>query len=113
MNWKPLTSVDQLDTVDAASQAKPILLFKHSTTCNISRTALDRLERAWTEEDDAKYTAYFLDLKSHREVSNAIADRYGIAHESPQSLVISGGKCIESRSHFSITYAEVKDALGA
>lgn len=113
MKWTPLTELAQLDAIDAASQATPILLFKHSTTCSISRAALDRLERAWTVEDGAKHTTYLLDLKSYRAVSNAIADRYGIAHESPQTLVISEGRCIGSRSHFSITYAEVKEGLEA
>lgn len=111
MEWTPLTSVAQLDAVDEASQGKPILLFKHSTTCSISRTALDRLQRNWTDADDAAHVPYLLDLHRHRVVSNAVADRYGITHESPQVLVIKNGRCVHDASHFGITYAGTKQAL--
>ncbi|MEO8734384.1 MAG: bacillithiol system redox-active protein YtxJ, partial [Flavobacteriales bacterium] len=100
MNWLPLTELAQLDTIDAASAEKPVLIYKHSTTCSISRTAKDRLERAWTAENDAQHTVYYLDLLRFRSISNAIAVRYGVEHESPQVLVIDGGKCRYSSSHF-------------
>ncbi|MGV3636388.1 MAG: bacillithiol system redox-active protein YtxJ [Flavobacteriales bacterium] len=111
MEWTPLNSVEQLDAVDGASQVKPVLLFKHSTTCSISRTALDRLQRSWTDADDAAYETHLLDLHRHRAVSNAVADRYGITHESPQVLVIQNGRCVHHASHFGITYAGTKEAL--
>jgi len=111
MNWTPITEIAQLDAIDAASGAKPILLFKHSTTCSISRTALDRLERAWTAADSEVRTAYYLDLLKYRSVSNAIAERYGVTHESPQALVIRDARCRYHASHFGITYAGVKAAL--
>ncbi len=88
-----------------------MLIFKHSTSCSISRTALDRLERAWTGADNGTHTVYFLDLLRYRAVSNAVADRYGITHESPQTLVIRNGKCAHDASHFAITYAGTMSAL--
>ena len=106
-----LTSVSELDLLDESSKDKPILLFKHSTTCSISRTALDRLQRSWTDADEAAQEPYLLDLHRHRAVSNAVADRYGITHESPQVLVIMNGRCVHDASHFGITYAGTKQAL--
>ncbi|MBL7946389.1 MAG: bacillithiol system redox-active protein YtxJ [Flavobacteriales bacterium] len=111
MDWTLLSTVEQLDAVDEASKHKPILLFKHSTTCSISRTALDRLQRSWSDADDAAHEPYLLDLHRYRSVSNAIAGRYGIAHESPQVLVIKNGRCVHDASHFGITYAGTKQAL--
>jgi bacillithiol system protein YtxJ len=111
MEWTPLSAVVQLDAVDEASKDKPILLFKHSTTCSISRTALDRLQRNWTDADDAAHQPFLLDLHRHRAVSNAVADRYGITHESPQVLVIKNGRCVHDASHFGITYTGTKQAL--
>lgn len=111
MNWQPLTDLAQLDTIDAASAERPILLFKHSTRCNISSAALSRLERAWTEADDALHTAYHLDLLRHRDVSNAIAQRYRVEHASPQVLVIRHGRCVYHESHFGISYGDVMQAL--
>ena len=111
MKWTPLTELSQLDEVDSLSAQKPVLIFKHSTRCNISGAALGRLERAWTAADDTAHTAYFLDLLKHRNISNAIADRYGVEHESPQALVIRNGECVEQSAHFGITYNELHSAL--
>ncbi len=111
MHWIPLTDIAQLDAIDEASRSTPILIFKHSTTCSISRTALHRLERAWSVADNDAHTTYHLDLLRYRALSNAIAERYAIEHESPQVLVIRDGRCVSTASHFGITYAEVKEAL--
>ncbi|MBZ0207650.1 MAG: bacillithiol system redox-active protein YtxJ [Flavobacteriales bacterium] len=111
MDWIPLTTLAQLDEVDAASRHKPVLIFKHSTRCNISSGALNRLERAWTPSDDAAQTIFHLDLLAHRDISNAIAERYGVEHESPQVLVIRDGKCVHVAAHLGITYADTLDAL--
>lgn len=111
MNWIPLTDMAQLDAIDEASRTQPVLLFKHSTSCSISRTALDRLQRAWTEQDNAGHVVYFLDLLKFRAVSNGVAERYGISHESPQALVIRSGKCVYDGSHFAITYPGIIAAL--
>lgn len=113
MNWHPLTDLAQLDAIDAASAERPILLFKHSTRCNISSAALARLERVWTAADDAQHVPYFLDLLRHRDLSNAIASRYGVEHASPQVLVIRHGRCVYHESHFGISYPEVLAALTA
>lgn len=111
MRWQPLLEEAQLDTIDAASGDHPVLLFKHSTRCNISSTALHRLERSWTPADDASREAWYLDLLRHRDISNAIAARYGVEHASPQVLVIRNGRCVFHNSHFGIDYREVIAAL--
>lgn len=101
----------QLDRIDDLSKEKPVLIFKHSTTCPISQGALSRLEKGWTAADDAGRTAYYLDLWAHRDVSDAVEARYGIRHESPQVLVISGGTCSYNTSHRNINYADTVGAL--
>lgn len=113
MNWTPLTDLAQLAAIDELSRTKPVLIFKHSTSCSISRTALDRLQRAWTDDDTASHSTYYVDLLRFRSVSNAIAERYGVQHESPQTLVIRDGKCVHHASHFGITYADTLRILKA
>lgn len=111
MNRILLNSLSQLDTVNELSRTKPVLIFKHSTSCSISRTSLDRLERSWTQADSGAHTAYYLDLLRHRDVSNAIAERYAVRHESPQTLVIRNGDRVKHAAHFEITYAGTISAL--
>jgi bacillithiol system protein YtxJ len=107
MNWNKLTSEEQIDQVILESAAKPVLLFKHSTSCSISSMALDRLLRNWKPEDADKITPYYLDLLAYRNLSNLVAERFGIPHESPQVLLIQNGKVTYHESHYGISYAEI------
>jgi len=52
---------------------------------------------------------YYLDLIAFRDVSNEIAQKYQIAHESPQVLIIENGKCVYDNSHININYQDLKD----
>ena len=105
MNWNELTTVNQLGLIDLESETMPVMILKHSTRCNISSMALSRLERKWA--GDAKLKPYYLDLIAHRDVSNEVATRYGIEHESPQVLIIKEGKCIYTASHSGISFEEI------
>ena len=109
--WKTLSSIDQLDQIDVQSNERPVILFKHSTTCGISAGAKYRLEDAWGDEVK-NYDFYYLDLLTYRPISNAIATRYGVRHESPQILVIQNGKAVYNASHQSIDLARIEQAIG-
>ncbi len=112
MEWIPLTSADGLEQIIQDSANKPVLIFKHSTRCSISSTALNRLERGWGNDSTIK--TYFLDLITYRAVSNQIASTFGITHQSPQALVIKDGRCIFDASHMSISATEIlKTALAS
>lgn len=104
MNWKTLTSEEQLSEVNAVSAQQPVAIFKHSTRCSISSMAKARLERSVEPEG---LTFYYLDLISYRPVSNKIAEIYQVPHESPQVLVIRNGECIYSESHGGILMDEI------
>ncbi|UPT68079.1 MAG: bacillithiol system redox-active protein YtxJ [Sphingobacteriales bacterium JAD_PAG50586_3] len=104
MQWNILSDSSQLDNIDELSANGPVLIFKHSTRCSISSTALNRLERSWQPEDNNKIAPYYLDLLEHRALSNTIAERYGVMHESPQVIVIKNGKAVYDESHMGINY---------
>lgn len=108
MIWKELTAIDQLDQLIEESKNSPVLIYKHSTSCSVSRMALDRLERKWDLEGTK---TYFLDLLSYRPLSNAIAERFQVVHESPQVLVIENGKAVYDSSHFDINYHDIRSQL--
>lgn len=111
MKWNVLTSADQLNQILDESKNNPVLIFKHSTRCSISRMVLDRLERNWQTHDMEHVKTYFLDLISYREISNDIANRFNIEHESPQILIIEKGKATTSKSHMAIDYATIREAI--
>ena len=111
MKWNELVHVNQLDTLLKESINKPVLIFKHSTRCSISRATLDRLERNWNNEEMAMVKPYFLDLISYRDISNKIADEFEIEHESPQVIILKNGKAVYDSSHMAINYATLKGIL--
>lgn len=108
MNWIPLRSIEDLEQVIHLSQEKPQVIFKHSTRCNISSVAKNRLERAGTT---GELQFHYLDLISDRPSSNSVAERFAVEHESPQILVIKNGKCVYNESHMGIDMDEIKDQL--
>lgn len=109
MNWKPLTQQNEIEEIDKQSEATPILIFKHSTRCAISSAALSRIEREW--KNDVLIVPYYLDLLAYRNVSNALAEKYNVEHQSPQVLLISKGKCIYNQSHTGIRFSELASQL--
>ncbi len=110
MKWKSLNDSGQLEEIVAESKTKPVLIYKHSTRCNISRAALDRLERKWDSSAVGDVQPYLLDLLAYRTISGQIADIFEVEHESPQILLISEGKAVLDLSHFDIDFERIKTA---
>jgi bacillithiol system protein YtxJ len=108
MEWNKLNELEQLEEINKASFEAPVMIFKHSTRCSISSSALNRVERNWNnEQDDIKVKPYFLDLIAYRNVSNEIARIWNIEHQSPQILIIKNGTCIYTETHMGINYEEI------
>jgi hypothetical protein len=109
INWLALTSVSQLDEIEDASNSKLVVLFKHSTRCSISRMALRQFENDFESND--QILPYYLDLLNHRDISNEIASKFSVVHQSPQLLIISKEKCIYNASHSDIDAEVIKNYL--
>ena len=88
MSWIKLEDASQLNTIKEESNEKPVVIFKHSTSCSISGMAWNRLQRNWKDGDSEKFTPYYLDLLSYRALSNAIAEEFNVTHASPQVIVV-------------------------
>lgn len=110
MNWTALTKESQLNQIIEKSKSVPCLIFKHSTTCPISSMARHRVEVKWDFEN-GEVDAYHLDLLSYRNISNAIAEVFGVQHQSPQVLLIQDGMCIFDTSHLDITLEGIRNNL--
>lgn len=106
VNWIPLTEVSQLDEIIENSNDKNIGIFKHSTRCSISRFALKQFENEYNLENNVDL--YFLDLLNYREVSNEIANRFQVVHQSPQLILIKNGVAVYDASHSDIQANELK-----
>ncbi|NDV16602.1 bacillithiol system redox-active protein YtxJ [Muricauda sp. TY007] len=99
--WIQLESMDQLEAVAENSKDKPQVIYKHSSTCGISRMVLNMFSESYDMDLDIEL--YFLTIQNHRDVSNAIEDKFGVRHESPQLLVIKNGEVVFHTSHGAIS----------
>ncbi|MDA9335139.1 bacillithiol system redox-active protein YtxJ [Flavobacteriaceae bacterium] len=111
-NWpgEQLQSADQLEVIATASFATPQLIFKHSTRCSISRFILSDFMNHFTYSSE-EFGAHYLDLLNHRDVSNAIAERFHVVHQSPQLIIIKDGKAVADASHEGINALQLSKFL--
>lgn len=107
MVWSILENEIQLQQVIQSSYTKPQAIFKHSTRCAISSIAQNRIERC--ADDSIEF--HHLDLLSQRGLSNIIAEKLSVYHESPQVLLLQNGECIYDESHNAIDFFELKNAI--
>lgn len=110
LNWNALTEIKQLDAIVEASAEKPVVIFKHSTRCSISRMALKNFEREY-DLAESEVAPYFLDLLEHRDISNEIAQKFQVIHQSPQLILIKDGKAVYNASHSEIDAEALKSMI--
>ena len=110
LNWNALTEIKQLDSIVEASAEKPVVIFKHSTRGSISRMALKKFEREY-DLAESEVAPYFLDLLEHRDISNEIAQKFQVIHQSPQLILIKDGKAVYNASHSEIDAEALKSKI--
>jgi bacillithiol system protein YtxJ len=91
------------------SKTDPVLIFKHSTQCSISAQAYEEFT-GFMEGFHSLLCGTVLVIEN-RALSNAIAARFGVRHESPQALLIKDGRVLWHASHWSITSDSLNEAL--
>jgi len=96
--WQHLRDISQLNKIAKDSKTKPVAIYKHSITCGISRMVLRQIESTY-DIDANQMDIYYLDLKAYRDVSNEVAARFQVIHQSPQMIVIKNGTAVYADSH--------------
>ncbi|HYR44825.1 MAG TPA: bacillithiol system redox-active protein YtxJ [Terriglobia bacterium] len=93
------------------SKTSSVLIFKHSTQCPISSQAYDEFIRFTTSAGDAACGLVL--VIENRKLSDAIAERLKVRHESPQAIVVKDGQVVWQASHWSITTDSLAEALSS
>ena len=104
-----LKSLAELDEAVRHSYDRPIVIFKHSATCGTSAMAFEEMEELIALEPAAE--VFVVAIPFGRAVSNEIARRFGVRHESPQVLVVRDGGIAWHASHFRVTRDGIASAL--
>ena len=103
-NFSPVSDAAALEELFARSHTEPVLLFKHSTACPISA-------RAHKQMEEVKTPVSIVVVQDSRGLSQQVAERTGVRHETPQALVLRNGRVVWNASHFDITADVVEQAV--
>lgn len=103
-NFINVDSLESLDRLFEESHRRPVVLFKHSTSCGIS-------SGVYREVGLVTADVNVVVIQTHREISNAIASRTGVRHESPQAIVLRYGQPIYHASHYDIEVTHIEENL--
>jgi bacillithiol system protein YtxJ len=93
-----------LENLISDSNRKPIIVFKHSNACPISA-------RAYREMQKLEDQVNLLEVQAAPDVSRELATMTGVRHETPQVIVLRGGKAVWNVSHFDVKADNVVKAL--
>ena len=108
--WIPLVSMGQLEEIVQQSKSKTQVIFKHSTSCGISRMVMNSFLADYSFTED-QLKLYYLDLHRYREISNGVATTFKVVHQSPQLLIIRNGLPVANASHGAITQIDLEKYL--
>lgn len=86
--------------VDALLEEKVVVLFKHSTQCAISDTAYEDVSSFESKNPDVP--VYLIDVIEDRPLAQYVTERVGVAHESPQLILLQEGRVVWHASHFDL-----------
>ena len=106
-SWHTIESIEDVNLlIEDTSFNVPCILFKHSTSCSISSIAKLRLDQDG-EVIGSKANWYYLDLLRHRPISNYIAEKLNVYHESPQVIIVKNGEATYDVSHLDISIEDL------
>jgi bacillithiol system protein YtxJ len=99
-----ITDINAFQGLIERSKERPVVIFKHSLTCPVSAGAYDQMAEFAGE-------VALVEVQQARELSREIENRLGLAHESPQVIVLRNGQVVWNASHFKITADAVTEAV--
>lgn len=97
------TSVDELATREGRT-----IVYKHSPTCDLCGWSQHVLGKMAAQDG---VTLELVEVFAQRALSNAIAERFAVRHESPQVLIIEDGQVSWHASHRGVAPDRVRAAL--
>ncbi len=106
-----IESLPALDELFETAKEKTVWIFKHSLTCPISGAAWGEFRR-FVADQPANNGAVFalIEIQYARPVSNAVAERTGVRHQSPQAILLRESRVAWHASHYDIDMGSLQRA---
>ena len=111
--FKAMSEVPKLECeedLEAVLAAELALIYKHSPRCAQSLFARRQVKRF--VELNPGVPIYMIDVVGNRDVSDAVARRVGVRHESPQVILLRRGGPLWHASHGGVRANAIAAALG-
>ena len=94
-----IESNDDMQKALAQSYEMRVLILKISNTCPISEGLYKELQKRSALNKKLSEQVFLLVVQDAREISNEIAIKFGIIHETPQVLVIENEDVLFYENH--------------
>jgi bacillithiol system protein YtxJ len=104
-----LRQEQDLEQLLERSHQTPVVIVKHSTQCSRSAAAYAEFEAFMADHPEVPCGTLL--VIEDRPLSNAVEARFGIRHESPQTIVVAAGAPVWHASHWDVTARNLEDAL--
>jgi bacillithiol system protein YtxJ len=102
-----INTIEQFE--ELINSNEKFIFLKHSTTCPISHAAYTEFLAFASSFEEIP--TYYLHVQNDRELSNYIAEKTAIRHESPQLIIFENGEPKFNTSHFSINKETIENAF--
>ena len=109
-NWKEFKSEEELYLIIKKSNTRSQIIFKDSVSCGISAHAKQKLVTG-NDKLIVKADFNYLDLLSYRSISNLIATKLDVQHQSPQIIVLKNEVPVYTVTHQSIDPYKIETYL--
>ena len=109
----PILSIDGEWALQTALAAPLAVVMKDSPRCiqcAAARRQLRKLDKRVSKHGRA-VDIYLLNVLEQRDLSDQLASRFGVRHESPQAFVLRRGEMLWHGDHFAVTWRKLFEAL--
>ena len=101
-----LLDTESLERFITQANHGPAIIFKHSNSCGISALAHREMRKV-------ARPVGIITVQNARPLSEEVVNRFGVAHESPQVIIVKEGKVVWTASHFRVRAGAVEKAVSA
>jgi bacillithiol system protein YtxJ len=109
MSIPRITSPEELERVLEESRRVPVWLLKHSLICPLSDYGKREFESFASSVGEAGSFA-IIEVQNARDLSDEVARRLGIRHDTPQVLLVVDAEAKWHASHWEISVSALADA---
>jgi len=99
MTIQNLTTAEDIDGTLELSSEKPVMILKHSTRCPISFAVRQEFETYAEGAAGRGIDCRVVLVVENRALSQDIAARLGVRHQSPQAILLKNGQAVWHDSH--------------